>query len=435
MNHSTHDGDHDVREWLREATADALTSGFDADRTIRRARVRRRNRFAAGATSGVAGLAVVALLTVPALHGRETVTAAASAYPSATVSASRPPAAQVTTCVITDLPMPDGLGARGVTHPSQAFVTAMDPTGAYVVANAFDSHYYAAAVILWHNRVATVLPTHGLGGVVASTMAVNAHGVVAGTGEAPGAVGFAWVYRDGVVTRLSDVPGYSRLVQVYGVDDSGDVLGTALSVAGDHSIVIVWPAAAPEHPRIQSALTDRLGELVGAGYDGNGQLYAWSLTAKTPTVFTSDGRQHRLALPDGFTAGGVTGVHGSWAVGVVSRTWPMQRGRTLTPDPDHEPVPVRWNLGGGPAVIIDGSVMTTEETLEPAFVTTKTRSAVAGYTVLDGSFANRLFVLPTDGDVSTPVAVSDDASTIAGSVGPADSHDYGGNTRPVLWHC
>src|SRR5262249_54022645 len=108
---------------------------------------------------------------------------------------------EVTQCTVADLPVPDGLGALGVTLPPRVFVTAMDPTGAHTTASAFGARNDVAAVIVWHDQVATILPTGRLGTIMTAA-AVNPHGVVAGTGEGADAAGFAWVYHDGVVTRL-----------------------------------------------------------------------------------------------------------------------------------------------------------------------------------------------------------------------------------------
>src|SRR5262249_50304486 len=160
---------------------------------IRRARQRRQRRLAVAA--GTATVAAFALLVPLAFAGSPRPRAQASG-PGPTPSTRTAPVASAAPtlirCAIADLPVPDGLDALGVTLPPRVFVTAMDRTGAYIAASAFDARNDVAAVILWHDQVPTVLPTGGLGSIM-TTAAVNSNGVVAGTGEAPGAVGFAWV--------------------------------------------------------------------------------------------------------------------------------------------------------------------------------------------------------------------------------------------------
>jgi hypothetical protein len=423
----------DVREWLRDAgpRADQWRSTFGAGDAIRRALSRRRrHRFA---MAGTAATAVLTLLTVPALTGwspsrtpQAGPGAPTGSAPAATDRASSAPSLHVTNCGIVNLPVPSGLAARGVTQPARVFVTAMDGTGAYVVANAFAADNSAAAVILWHDKAPTVLPTSGLGAIM-STMAVNSHGVVAGTGESPGAKTFAWVYRDGVATKLPNVPGYPRLVQVYAVNEAGDVLGSALSDSGDHSVVVVWPATAPDHPQVQAALTDKLGPGIGGAYAGDGQLYAWDESASTPSVWTRDGHQHALTLPDGLDAGGILTVRGGWAYGIA---YPASRPSVVKPGDVDPTVVMRWRLDGGASERVVGRVMETVDTLMPAF----TRDG-GGYVALSDAANKERFVLAGDGGTATPVAISDDATLVAGSVGTVDSHEMAGNTRPVLWRC
>jgi hypothetical protein len=265
-------------------------------------------------------------------------------------------------------------------------------------------------------------------------MAVNSHGVVAGTGEAPGAHGFAWVYRNGSASRLPNVPGYDRQVEVWAVDGAGDVVGAALSASGEHSVLILWPAATPDQPQVQTALTDKLGNLATAKFAGDGQLYAWDPSATTPSVWTRDGQRHPLALPDGFAVAGVTGVHGAWAYGVASRIQPSGHHQV---DPGALPVPVRWRLDSGVVTVLAGTVLEWQDTLLPAFLaidTTTNGARTTGYVAL-GSDSGRVYVLPVDGGAATPVAISDDGSLVAGSIGPVDDHNAAGNTRPAEWRC
>ncbi|WP_157545279.1 hypothetical protein [Hamadaea tsunoensis] len=434
MSDSMHDSGQDVRDWLHSAGrgADAALSSFDAGGTIRRALGRRRRtRFA---MAGTAAVAAAAVLGVPVLLGHPT--GPSHPVPGVEGSASAP-ATRVVDCAMTELPVPGGLAARGVTQPPRVYVTAMDPSGAYVVGSAFAADNNAGAVILWHNGVATVLPENGPG-TIAGAAAVNSHGVVAGTGERPGAIGFAWVYRNGVTTRLANVPGYTRLVQVYAVDEAGDVLGSALSTSGEHSVVVVWPAAAPGEPRIQAGLTDQLGTLIGAAFGDDGRIYGWSAADTTPAVMTGDGRKHALPLPDGFAVGGVTGVHGSWVFGSVSSELPSpaRTAKRAVTTPAPVTATVRWKLDGGPAVVVDGTAMESLDALPPTFVTTRIAGRAAlGYVALDGDFAGRVFALPAGDDAPRPVAISRDASSIAGAVGPVGDNESAGHTRPALWHC
>ncbi|HEY3008932.1 MAG TPA: hypothetical protein VGJ63_12850 [Micromonosporaceae bacterium] len=274
-----------------------------------------------------------------------------------------------------------------------------------------------------------MLPTGGLGTIM-MTAAVNSSDVVAGTGEGGAqAAGFAWVYRHGAVTKLPNVAGYDRLVQVYAVNEAGDVLGSAQQTAGSHSIVVRWPAANPNRPEVQHALTDKLGQLVGATFGDDGALYAWSQTETTPAVWNRDGQRRTLPLPAGFSSGAVTGVRGSWAFGVAF---------AQVPRPNRSAVPVRWNLRTGAVEVIAATVPNREETIMPAFVTTEVTAngaSVLGYVALGGNPNGRVFVLPAPDGAANPVAVNDGGTVVAGSVGPTDNNGYAGRTRPAVWHC
>ena len=445
-----HDG-ADVRSWLAGVEpASPWPSPFDAAEAVRRGQSRRRRHRVAGAGAVAAAILVVA--AVPALAGRSSgpdrppSAASSSGAPSAKASAT---AQKPTECEIVGLPLPGGLAGRGVSQPSRVFVTAMDPTGNYVVAGAFAAANDLAAVILWHNRVPMVLPTAGAG-MVMNAVAVNSHGVVAGTGEVAGQ-GYAWVYRNGVVMKLPSADGYGRLVQVQAVNESGDVLGTALSESGDRSAVVVWPAAEPDQPQIQPALTGKLeGFLAGAFTDGGG-VQAWSTTAGSPastslrTLWSGDGRRRVLPLPDGFATGAISGVRGSWAFGEARKQTPSvsvsagnKTGRVRTSG--SAPTSVRWDLRTGTVEVVAGTLPTYNMDLGvmPGFAATDGaaggKSAI-GYSALGGNVNGQTFILPVPDGAASPVAVNSDGSVVAGSVGPADDHGYAGKTRPALWRC
>lgn len=447
--HQEHDT-ADVRQWLAGVEpASPWPSPFDAGEAVRRGRLRRRrHRLAA---LGAVAAAVLALAAVPALAGLSSGTRPSVPGASGRPSTGAPPAVRgPADCRIVDLPVPGGLAAAGVTQPSRVFVTAMDPSGSYVVAGAFGASNYLAAVILWHDRVPTVLPLGGPG-PVESVVAVNSRGVVAGTGEAAGQ-GYAWVYRDGVFTRLPNVDGYHRLVEVDAVNDSGDVLGSALSESGDRSAVLVWPAADPGQPRVQSALTGKVDGLIAATYTDDGDIRAWSAAATSPaaaslrTLWSGDGRRRLLPVPAGFASAGISGVRGSWAFGTATRKVPASR---QTPAGGLTPagkkvratgggqVPVRWDLRTGTVEVVAGTLPTYNMDLGvmPAFAASEATGggeAAPSFTALAGG---RVFLLPASGGAASPVAVDDDGSVVAGSVGPAGDNDYGGRTRPVLWQC
>ncbi len=443
------DHDTDVRGWLQGAAsaADALPSSFGATTAIQRARTRHRTHVAMTAT---AALAAVALVAVPAVNGWPWTHSAKPGQGTAGTSATSGGwAGRTTTCRSVDLPVPGGLAARGVTQPTRTFVTAMDPGGAYVAADALDANNNAAAVILWHNGAPTVLPTSGLG-TISQVAAVNSNGVAAGTGEDASAVGFAWVYRGGVVTKLPNVAGYSRLVRVYAVNEAGDVLGSALSTTGDHSIVVIWPASSPDHPQVQAPLSDVLGTQIGAAFDDNQQLYAWSQSATRPAVRTADGRERALALPNGFVRGGVTGIRGSWAFGVAFKTVAPAKTASTSGKPagtaDDAPVPVRWRLDTGAPEVIAARGADQVDDLMPAFAITpvnqpgpKPDFQAPGYLALGGGANGRVFLLPAGEDQAVPVAVNDSGSLVAGSISSATAPHTNAaldlNTRAVLWHC
>lgn len=86
------------------------------------------------------------------------------------------------------------------------------------------------------------------------TAEVNRAGVVAGasnTGSDP-VISHVWVYRDGALHDLSLPEGF-QTVQNVDINGRGDVVATVCS--GDRYGVALWPAAAPDQPRLYP--TDR----------------------------------------------------------------------------------------------------------------------------------------------------------------------------------
>jgi hypothetical protein len=101
----------------------------------------------------------------------------------------------------------------------------------------------------------------------------------------------------------------------------------------------------------------------------------------------------------------------------------------------YSPVPVRWALDSGRVdVIADASPIQLDPSIMAAFVSSDAAPA-SGYMALGGTNNGRTFVLPAAKEAATPVAVSDDGSLVAGSVGPPDDAQLAGKTRPVVWHC
>lgn len=453
-----------VRNWLEAVEAPPPRLDLDEIVQIGRTQVRRRRQLAAGGSAAVA-LAVAAAVPV-----------ALRAWPAGDpyVAADRYPTLD---CTITELSLPDG--DIDLDHVE---VAAMDPTGQYVVGNQSNGDVQYAgpgliervegAVILWDNgEPAELTELRG----AAQAVDVNSSGVVVGIGwdDLDG----GWVYRDGDLAELPEPPGFS-VNRVRGLNEVGDVVGMVVPEGSRdeefvNESVAVWPAADRDQPRI---LHEPSGKDVAevAGITDTGAVVGWlhgepGVPSRfLPYAWEPDGTGHYLPLPDGAVGGQVHDVAGEWAAGSADVLVPQESVREPSPaSPTAEPVspspgavdpspnadgqvlvtlPARWNLRTGTAEVLDTGVPP-----EAGSATSANAVAANGDLVVGLSDAPRVlrdgewYSLPGSDDTPALVAMSEDGTAIAGSLGFAawawDARSSAPTPSPansivqVVWHC
>jgi hypothetical protein len=329
-----------------------------------------------------------------------------------------PPAALV--CETRPLSPPPGLGAKGVKDPESVRVTAMDPTGRYIVGDTYGGFNASPASVLWDNGVARIIPTTS---EHATAHAVNADGVVVGEGvRGPETPWFGWVYRDGEVTEFPAPDGYREVIDVTAVNPAGDILGTVVDTKYK-SFVVIWPAGALDRPRVLASPDGRAVSATAFAADGsvlgwmNGELgvYRWA----------PDGRVTALALPAGASGARVTAVGGNWAAGVALDGDP--------PSDDDTPTSVRWNVRTGAVAPL---ALPADVSAQPVFgISAVSPGGDLVYSgngvgvVVRGDRSARL-PAPAGGEADA-VAIADSGRLVAGSV----RANREAQPRPVTWAC
>ena len=324
--------DDDVRGWL--SSVEPPEMGLNVAGAIKagQARVRRRRL----AVTGAAAVAALAVAAVPAVAANLPRPGGGAPAPGAQSSAAA--SANPVSCTATPLAIPDGLKSKGA-RDGLVTVAAVDPSGRYVVAETHGSVNNSPAVVLWTDGEPVILPTEGES---VTPVAVNAHGVVVGTGwlkAAPPMSGeFAWIYSGGKASRLTMPVGYTQDISINAVSEAGAVLGTVYTSGRSHQTVVLWPAGTPDQPQILSALSDK--SIQGVWFGSDGEPVAWSRSSSNAVLWSADGKRRTLKVPAGASAWSLEAVRGSWAVGWAeidkkSKT----RGRPLTP--------LRWDLRTG----------------------------------------------------------------------------------------
>lgn len=461
----------DVRGWLDSQAVPPPRLDLDQIVQAGRAQVRRRRYLtASGVTATMLAVAVAVPVTTQAWR------TGGGGGPDRLPGA--PPALE---CTVTELPLPDELAEQGL-ELAWAEVVTVDPTGRYVVTSPGvqsvvpgpERNLAAHSVLIrWDGRAPTVLPT----GTDATAVDVNANGVVVGhdqDGEQD--LYHGWVY-DRTLVRLPAPEGY-RSVLVAGINQAGDVVGSAYRGPEDPTAVVLWPAADRDRPRIldspggrgvgAAGITDQ-GSVLGVFEDEEGGVYRWDAA----------GAGSELPLLDGASSGWIGQVAGGWAVGEVELPVPADQVETLptpsgelglpsptgspreyrpssTPVPSTTPpsprayqpatitVPVRWDLTSGtvapvPGYEPGGPLRTGGAEYGAVAVSAAGDAVVTDYqdttVVRDGQPYS--LPVPVAGAVAAPAAVNDDGTVFAGEVvrvggpspGPAD------DLTTVVWHC
>ncbi|BCB75658.1 hypothetical protein ACFQ1L_30200 [Phytohabitans flavus] len=157
-------------------------------------------------------------------------------------------------------PTVTALAAPDIDHAGLTF-TGADPSGRYLVgiAHVQSQDRYIIRGVLWVDGSPRVfnLPPQDKNELTYATD-VNGAGLVVGgdVGDIGGSG--PWTYRDGEFRRLPAAPGYDLYNGMF-VNERGDVVATAGARDGESrssttpSVGVVWPADAPDQPRILRA--------------------------------------------------------------------------------------------------------------------------------------------------------------------------------------
>jgi len=302
-----------------------LPPGFDMQRALivgRRSK-RRRQRIvalaAAVAVTGAIGVAAVALrhenphpqpLQFPAPVVVDAVAPLRPAYHEI--------------CSVTPLEGPPGMTVGGL---------IVDPTGRFIVSTAWRPNGPMFPILYRDNAYTRLDETK-------QWIAVNSSGVVVGI-DPPNRDGRprgAYVQRDGVMHRLAVPAGFTMAVPT-AINDQGDVFGTLLHDNGmdrdgfsDIGVrydlrtietrglrVAVWPAGAPDSPRLLGVPASAEAEAVGFGSSGLmvGNLHHDPGYNETPYAWDPTGARGPLPLPDGWAGFTVEIVRGDFVIGQI----------------------------------------------------------------------------------------------------------------------
>jgi hypothetical protein len=347
---------------------DLPPSNVDIDRAVRDAR-RSDRRLRVGGAAAV-------LLAVGATSGAVAVGIGGGHGPQQ-VAAADACTARITT-----------LDAPGVSS-TQLRLRGGDPSGRYLVGTSYHEKRggYTIRGVLWKDgeaRLFDVPPAGRNKNQITIASDVNGKGVVAGGDLSEAERTGVWTWRDGQVRKLPAAPGYD-LYQDVRINERGDVAATASKLEGagltrsGQSVAVVWPADAPDQPRILRG--PGWVRVTGIGDDGTvlglaaddelvrrGEPYAW----------TPDGRARALTVPPGWDGAEPAGVRDGHIVGYAERN-PFDEVSPLPPRTPQSPLddyrmevsglpevaPVRWPLNGdgarvGPAT--RGNGVTAGET-------------------------------------------------------------------------
>jgi uncharacterized membrane protein len=410
----TPDGDSRVREIL--ATVEPPPAGMTvADVVNAGRRTRRRRRWLATSTAGVATVAVavgaISLVNEPAgtAPGQE------PAAGAATGTATEAPASKPVICIGEPIEVPAGA--------TEAFVNAGSPDGRYL-AGAMTGKKTAGTPVVWDGTKATAIPVDGIG----EAQGVNDSGVVVGESDREGGGGsFAWAFTGGKVVELPLPDGYTG-AEATGINARGQVSGVLFR--GDQLAPAVWqePTAtaqvqvlkAPAGGAMAFGISDE-GVVVGGRRDG-GAAYAW---------VNGEGRD--LPSPAGAAGGDALGVRGDWVYGRLRKAGdppsggapsgtPPARGQSGSgPESVDWSVGAVWNLRTGESFTVDtGRIEAISRTGQVA-VNQKERMAWLRGT--DGAL--RPLAGPKSGAKTYAYALSDDGSRAAGVSGG----------KPIRWTC
>lgn len=388
-------------------------SHVDIDRAVRTGRRRERRRqvlIVAAAAASVVGVSGAVAVGIGSGHRPDGT--AVTPTPTATVTP--------VSCTFTALPTPDG-------H-TPASLYAADETGRYLIGSIYDEAEQRTRAALWVDGSPTVFEVPGAGTFTDPTD-VNSAGVVVGgvSGESGGT--FVWTYRNGKVTKLPNPQGY-RAGGPAAINERGDVAAPASGSAG--VVVVVWPASAPDEPRILHApglrqVSDIADDGTVVGAVGDETL--GPADAGTPYVWSPEGVGRELAVPAGWESSVLKGVHGDWIVGSV------HTGPQLGTPTGGTFAPARWRLSTGevevwPTITGDTVLAGVEAVTESGWMSVRVSERKWVLVGPDGRVLRLENRDGSDGHFRRAVWVGDDGRT---GVGDAD---FGSDDiRPARWRC
>ncbi|MFI5910210.1 hypothetical protein [Dactylosporangium sp. NPDC051541] len=318
----------DVRALLHGVPAPR--AGVDLAAAMRTGRRMSAWRRAAGVTSGVAAVALVAAMAVvvakaDADRPETSAPAVAPSRSAAPASPSAPGLSGVTDvkprCPMTPLTKP--AGAAGLQ------IDTVDPSGRYVSAHAIDDSENFSSV-LWVDGV----PKNLRFAASVQIKSINSHGVAVGeAGDSdPNSAGWYFRYADGVMTRLEGVPDGWRQFGNVTINEHGDIADT-IKPENDQpegaTQGIVWkagstkPTLVPLPPLGSVAAVTADTRLLG--YIGDGKMrdiHLWDLT----------GNDTKLSNPQGWTvaAGPTAGNYATgWIPGYIPK-WDLTTNQLTT---------------------------------------------------------------------------------------------------------
>lgn len=229
--------------------------------------------------------------------------------------ASPATAATTSTCVATELRLPDGT-------PTESFagLTASDPTARYQVGSIQNSPHNTP--VFWTDGEPQVLeqsPT-----AETSLIDVNSHGTVLGT-TGPYGQAQPWLYSNGTFRNLPQPKGLGGVI-VRALNERGDVVGYGQDSTAHRSVVVVWPAGGGTPIRLRAADSTLASDINDNGVvigelstEAGGHGIVWTRWDRKGTVV-------------GDTGVGLTHISGNWVVGIQSSN-------------DGSVTGIRWHLG------------------------------------------------------------------------------------------
>ena len=383
-------------------------STVDVMRAVEDARRYRRRAGIAGVAGVVAATARVVTGGVTVVGwGRHAPTAIDSRPPAASTtvaspSPSPPAPAGPTTCAMQRLPVPAG-------QPPKSIVTGGDPTGRYILGRSYpggQSH----PLLIWDNgQVRTV----AMQGQDQELWDITSTGTIAVGSSFIGDQQVAWVYHDGVTTRLQGGSGYAS-----GVIDQGVIVGAI----GNKPVM--WRSASSAPTVLSLPAPGWVGTV--DGIDEDGTMVGQVSDGKNPDsvvgyLWHPDGTGERLPVPVAngkpVTSYLARAIRGDWVVGWASQA--VDRGSYI-----YAP---RWNLRTGEVDVTSFPGVANAINAEGWIAgEIRYRAAVGGGAPL---------TLPDLGS-SEPAAaniaytISDDGAVAAGQVQSAN-----GDPVAVEWQC